>query len=528
MKISSRFARLTISKRLAFGFSSLLVMIAGVAIAVTYEMHEAKIDLDHITQMNQRVTFAADMRNSIQELNIAMRDAVLSDRDDLFKLAKDAAVKQTAAYQAAAKKVEDLNAQSNISAHGDAQTYKKIKEMESASLTLINSVLDTRSSGSIDDARDMLVYEASPAMYMWWSALSDLMATQLKAFDQATERSADTIQTVWVMQLTLSLLAIIFGAIIARIITLQLLNELGAEPSVVKSFAQEVGRGQLVIDRQYREAPDGSIMHSLMEMASNLGETVTHVRSSADAVALTSEEILRGNSDISGRTVEQAEAITETAAAMEELGSTVKQNSENASEADKLATSASLVTVKGGELMNEVVLTMREINNRSKEITEIIAVIDSIAFQTNILALNASVEAARAGEQGRGFAVVASEVRGLAQRSAQAAKDIRTLISQNISRVEKGSSLVEQAGLATAEIVESIARVSMIMSEINSASMEQSAGVNDIGRAIVQMDKATQTNSELVSQNAISAQNLKVQASGLLDAMAMFQLGNGV
>lgn len=526
MNISNRFARLTISKRLAYGFSSLLVMIGGVAIAVTYEMHQAKIDLDHITQMNQQVAYAADMKNSIQELNIAMRDAVLSDRDDLFKLAKDAAKKQTETYQAAAQKMAAINSlKSSVSAEGE-QTYKKIKEMETSSLTLINSVLDTRSSGSLEDARDMLVYEASPAMYMWWTALNEEMNAQLKAFDQATDRSAATIQTVWILQLTLSLLAIVFGAIIARVITRQLLNELGAEPTVVKSFAQAVGRGELMIDHQHRNVPEGSIMHSLIDMAKHLGETVTQVRNSADAVALTSDEILAGNSEISNRTVEQAEAITETAAAMEELGSTVKQNSANAGEADKLATSASLVTVKGGDLMQEVVQTMREINSRSKEITEIIGVIDGIAFQTNILALNASVEAARAGEQGRGFAVVANEVRSLAQRSATAAKDIRTLLHENNSRVEKGASLVEQAGLATSEIVESIAKVSMIMSEINSASVEQSAGVNDIGRAIVQMDKATQSNSVLVGQNAESAHNLKAQASDLQGAMAMFQLGD--
>jgi methyl-accepting chemotaxis protein len=500
-------------------------MIGGVAVAVTYEMHGAKVDLDNITQMNLRVSYAADMRNSIQELNIAMRDAVLSDRDDLFKLAKDAAVKQTAIYQAASAKMGTLNDQASYGVGAEADTYAKIKDMETSSLGLINSVLDTRSTGSLDDARDMLVYEASPAMYMWWSALNDLMTAQLKAFDQATERSGATIMTVWILQLTLSVLAIIFGAIIARVITRQLLNELGAEPSVVKAFAQAVGRGELMVNHQQRQVPEESIMHSLIDMAGQLGQTVTQVRSSADAVALTSDEILAGNSEISNRTVEQAEAITETAAAMEELGSTVKQNSANAGEADRLAKSASLVTVKGGELMEEVVQNMREINNRSKEINEIIAVIDGIAFQTNILALNASVEAARAGEQGRGFAVVADEVRSLALRSANAAKDIRTLISENISRVEKGSSLVEEAGLATSEIVDSIAKVSMIMSEINSASVEQSAGVNDIGRAIVQMDKATQTNAALVGQNASSAQNLKDQASELQNAMAMFQLG---
>ena len=385
-------------------------------------------------------------------------------------------------------------------------------------------MLETRATGSIEDARDQLVYEASPAIYMWWSSLSEFMESKEMALKGATEQAERSIWGVIIMMVIMLLVALAVGGAIAAVITRQLLNELGAEPADVKSIAVSVGRGELVVEKKFSLAKPGSIMHSLVEMANQLSETVKHVRSSADAVADTSDEILAGNFEISERTGEQAEAITETAAAMEEFGSTVKQNTENASEADKLAAVASDIAVQGGEMMTQVVDTMREIDTRSKEIAAIIGVIDSIAFQTNILALNASVEAARAGEQGRGFAVVADAVRTLAQRSADAAKEIRDLISQNVSRVEKGTAQVEEAGRIISEVVEAISKVSVIMTDISNASHEQSAGVDGIGKAIEQMDCATQNNAALVSQNADSAQHLKQQASDLQSAMSAFHV----
>jgi len=263
---------------------------------------------------------------------------------------------------------------------------------------------------------------------------------------------------------------------------------------------------------------------SLAGMNGNLQQLVGTVRQSAESIATASAQIAQGNLDLSQRTEQQASALEETAASMEELSSTVKQNADNARQANQLAQSASSVAVQGGEVVFQVVDTMKVINESSKKIADIISVIDGIAFQTNILALNAAVEAARAGEQGRGFAVVASEVRSLAGRSADAAKEIKTLITASVERVAEGTSLVDRAGVTMTEVVSSIKRVTDIMGEISAASSEQSAGVAQVGEAITQMDHATQQNAALVEESAAAAESLKTQAQQLVAAVAVFRL----
>ncbi len=266
------------------------------------------------------------------------------------------------------------------------------------------------------------------------------------------------------------------------------------------------------------------LLAALKVMQSSLAKLVSNVRQNSESVATASAQIAQGNQDLSSRTEEQASALEETAAAMEELSSTVKQNADNAKQANQLALSASAVAIKGGEVVGQVVTTMKGINDSSKKIADIISVIDGIAFQTNILALNAAVEAARAGEQGRGFAVVASEVRSLAGRSADAAKEIKGLITASVERVELGTALVDQAGHTMTEVVSSIKRVTDIMGEISAASAEQSAGVAQVGEAITQMDQATQQNAALVEESAAAAESLKGQAQQLVGAVAVFKL----
>jgi methyl-accepting chemotaxis protein len=244
----------------------------------------------------------------------------------------------------------------------------------------------------------------------------------------------------------------------------------------------------------------------------------------SENVATASAQIAQGNQDLSGRTEQQASALQQTAATMDELGSTVRNNADNAAQANQLALGASSVAVKGGAVVGQVVETMKGINDSSRKIADIIGVIDGIAFQTNILALNAAVEAARAGEQGRGFAVVASEVRSLAQRSADAARQIKTLITASVERVDQGTALVGQAGKTMDEIVGAIQRVSDIVGEISSASAEQSSGVAQVGQAITQMDQTTQQNAALVEESASAAMSLQQQAQQLVQAVAVFRL----
>ena len=271
----------------------------------------------------------------------------------------------------------------------------------------------------------------------------------------------------------------------------------------------------------------GELAHSLRHMQGELARTVGEVRQGAHAIYSGASEIAMGNNDLSSRTEQQAASLEETAASMEELTATVKQNAENARQASHLALSASETAQKGGKVVDNVVQTMRDITASSQKIADIISVIDGIAFQTNILALNAAVEAARAGEQGRGFAVVAGEVRNLAQRSAQAAREIKSLIEDSVNRVDLGSTLVESAGETMDEIVNAVTRVTDIMGEIASASDEQSRGIDQVGLAVSEMDRVTQQNASLVEESAAAAAALEEQASRLTQAVAVFRIQQG-
>jgi methyl-accepting chemotaxis protein len=292
--------------------------------------------------------------------------------------------------------------------------------------------------------------------------------------------------------------------------------------------AQTVAAGDLTSRIEVTTTEEtGQLLLALKNMNDALVNIVREVRGGTETIASASQQIASGNADLSSRTEEQASSLEETASSMEELTSTVKQNADNARQANQLAVSASEVAAKGGAVVSEVVSTMGAINESARKIVDIIAVIDGIAFQTNILALNAAVEAARAGEQGRGFAVVASEVRNLAQRSAAAAKEIKALIDNSVEKVDAGSKLVDQAGATMQEVVQSISRVTDIVSEISAASAEQTAGIEQVQQAVMQMDQTTQQNSALVEESAAASESLREQAQSLSQTVSVFKLDTG-
>ena len=325
-----------------------------------------------------------------------------------------------------------------------------------------------------------------------------------------------------------SALAVLLAAASGVWVTRSITRQLGGEPLYATEIARQIAAGNLAVAIDVRAGEKDSLLGTMRDMRDSLARIVVQVRGGSESIATASSQIAQGNQDLSSRTEQQASSLQQTAASMEELGSTVKQNADNARQANQLAQGASEVATRGGRVVAQVVDTMRGIQTSSQKIADIIGTIDGIAFQTNILALNAAVEAARAGEQGRGFAVVASEVRSLAQRSAEAAKEIKSLITDSVERVAAGSSLVDQAGSTMDEVVGAIRRVTDIMSEISAASTEQSQGVSQVGDSVSQMDKVTQQNAALVEESAAAADSLRQQAEALVQSVAVFRLAHGV
>ncbi|MRX10065.1 HAMP domain-containing protein [Pseudoduganella sp. FT25W] len=375
-------------------------------------------------------------------------------------------------------------------------------------------------SGSKTEGRAVMTASAS-RITEFTDIINKLVKLNVDGGDAASEAASVVYQNARITSIILLVVNIGIGMVLAMWVA-----RIVARPlQEAVSLARDVADGDLTRDIDVKSSCEtGQLMQALKDMTGNLQSLVSQVRNGTDTIATASAEIASGNQDLSSRTEEQASSLEETASSMEELTSTVKQNADNARQANQLAQSASGIALKGGDVVGQVVGTMASINESSRKIVDIISVIDGIAFQTNILALNAAVEAARAGEQGRGFAVVAGEVRNLAHRSAAAAKDIKLLISDSVEKVETGSVLVNQAGETMHEIVTSITRVTDIMSEITSASVEQSAGIEQVNTAIVQMDQVTQQNAALVEQAAAAAESMQEQAAKLSEVVSVFKL----
>ncbi len=362
-------------------------------------------------------------------------------------------------------------------------------------------------------------------------ASEDLLVDMEKLHEQqlseSSQHSAVAVsrgETVKLTMLVGATAAVLVSFVIAAWIAKSVRQQLGGELHQAVKIARAVGGGDLGLEIRLTAGDTDSLLAQLQGMSTQLAATVTRVRHGAESIANESTVISQSNCDLARRTESQASALEETAAAMEQLGATVAQNMENARRANQSAKDASTVAVKGGHVVSQVVDTMNGINEASRKISDIIGVIDGIAFQTNILALNAAVEAARAGEQGRGFAVVASEVRSLAGRSADAAKEIKNLISASVERVDLGTQLVDRAGATMAEVVSSIQQMTDIMGEITISSSEQSVGVNQVGEAVRQLEQATQQNAAMVEQMAASSKSLLTHSQELVHTVAEFKL----
>nr|WP_301282914.1 methyl-accepting chemotaxis protein [Halomonas sp. 707D7] len=513
-----------IATRLTIAFTLLLLCLAALTAIGIHQVNQISRDLTEINDVNTvKQRHAIDWRGSVHDRAIALRDIVITTTDEQY-LALDVEMQRLQGdYRDADQAMADITREAP-GPEQEARFLDDIAAQRTLTLELTEAVVAARLAGDIAGAQALLIERAGPAYAEWLSRINRFIDLQEQLNNTATVHARDAASGFQHLMLGLTLAALLLGGFMAYGLSRQLLRELGAEPFEVQAFASAIGDGNLAAAEGRSPANARGIMASQLAMAERLQETVLKVRASAEAVASNSEQIAEGNGNLASRTEQQSSALAQTASAMEQLSGTVAQNAENAERASHEATQASATASRGGKAVREMTATMNELDQSSQEIAGIISTIDAIAFQTNILALNASVEAARAGEHGRGFAVVASEVRNLAQRSAEAAREISELITKNLERVKHGNERADVARRSTEEIVQVIERVNVIMNEISSASAEQSAGVHEINQAVSEMDQMTQDNAHLVNESASAANTLRHNAQQLIQAMQTFKL----
>ncbi len=515
-----KLSRFSVTQRLAFAFGVVLLISIAVAVFSITKFDYIGHNLEDVAVNNAKVSATNEVVDGVKDGMVALRNLVLLEDKAKVEAALGQLKEAHARYD---EHWADL-LKAPAGQRGLAMR-EKIAAARAAVLPLDERVVALLRADQRAEAVALVMGASSTANQL----LKDLLEEDISMLEGLSTTSFEEAQQAHeqarLLLIVASLLSVAVAAGLAWLVTRSITQQLGAEPGAVVDLVQAVAQGDLSQDIRLQPGDHGSLMSHVKDMQASLVKVVAGVRENAESVATASAEISQGNADLSQRTEQQASALEETAASMEELGSAVQQNADHARQANQLAQGASEVAAQGGAVVGEVVETMKSINDSSRRIADIIGVIDGIAFQTNILALNAAVEAARAGEQGRGFAVVAAEVRSLAHRSADAAREIKTLIGTSVERVEQGSALVDRAGATMNEVVSSIRRVTDIMGEISAASSEQSRGVAQVGEAISQMDQVTQQNAALVEQSAAASDSLKLQAGQLVQAMAVFRTG---
>ena len=512
------FSNFTIGKRLGIGFAltlAMAVLIAGVALMRLQQAGDHASTVLAAPLAKERLIAEWYM----QIFGAVRRTAAIAKSSDpsLNAYFKDDAAATGKRSADLVKQIEPL-----IAAGEEKALWERIGALRKSYSDARDAVTKAKAEGNLEQAEQILDQKFTPAARAYQDAVQQLVAMQQAHIAGATEAlRADTASSRTLI-MVLTACAVALGALSAVLLTRAIVRPIRAAVEV----AETVASGDLTRRIETSDARDetGALLRALAHMNDSLVRIVTEVRSGTDAIHGAAGEIASGNLDLSGRTEQQAAAIEETAASMAHLTDTVRQNADNARQANQLSIAASGIANEGGTVVGQVILTMGAINESSKKIVDIISVIDGIAFQTNILALNAAVEAARAGEQGRGFAVVAGEVRTLAQRSAAAAKEIKELITASVEKVDTGARLVDQAGATMGDVADAIQRVTDIMSEIASASQEQTDGIEQVNGAIGQMDESTQQNAALVEEAAAAAGSLQDQASKLAQAVAVFKV----
>ncbi len=522
-----RFNNLTVRGKLALAFgglAALVLLVAGLSVKDLGEANERFTSYVH--GINARAVAAANVRTAIDQRAIAARNLVLVTKPEDLALEKASV---TQAHGDVQRNLETLNKLVATAEGLPESVHSKVREIariEAAYGPVALDIVGLALAGKHEAAIAKMNDECRPLLAALVKATDEYQAVTAQRSLEMVDQSAAAYAAQRSLLIVTCLVALAAAVLAGTLITRSLTRALGAEPGELGTIAERVAGGDLSPVHLAVAAPAGSVAASLVAMQTSLSQIVGQVRESSDSIASGTATISTGNSDLSQRTEEQASNLQQTAASMEQLSGTVKNNAESANHATLLASNASAAAAAGGQMVELVVTTMQEIAASSRQIAEIIGVIDGIAFQTNILALNAAVEAARAGEQGRGFAVVASEVRSLAGRSAEAAKRIHALIGASAAKVEIGTRQVHDAGISMTEIVAQVKRVSDLIGEISSATTEQSSGIGQVGNAVTQLDQVTQQNAALVEESAAAAESLKHQAAALAELVSVFKLAS--